>query len=83
MIKAPEFDKVEGFDKDANGLWELKTEVRNSMVFVNLDAEAGTNGIGLPDSTKIFKKWNLDAIQWTDGWKLDGKFNWKLAGLYV
>ena len=83
MIKAPEFDEVEGFDKDANGLWELKTEVRNSMVFVNLDAEAGTNGIGLSDSAKILKRWNLDAMQWIDGWKLDGKFNWKCSGLYV
>ncbi|PSS14887.1 hypothetical protein M430DRAFT_73793, partial [Amorphotheca resinae ATCC 22711] len=37
LLKAPEFENVKGFEKDLNGLWEVKTEIRESMVFINFD----------------------------------------------
>lgn len=75
LIKAPEFDKAPGFDKSANGLWELKSAIRGGMVFVNFDT--GDVITPLPD------------LRWADGftkmkfvkeWKFDGAFNWKFLG---
>ncbi|KAH8647446.1 Rieske [2Fe-2S] iron-sulfur domain-containing protein, partial [Tricladium varicosporioides] len=37
LIKAPEFENVPDFDKSVNGLWEVETEVKSGMIFINLD----------------------------------------------
>jgi phenylpropionate dioxygenase-like ring-hydroxylating dioxygenase large terminal subunit len=80
LIKAPEFENVEGFDKNLNGLWELKIIVRESMVFVNFDTHAAL--MELEDPTTIPRRWNVGEMKWVAEWKMDGNFNWKLgAGL--
>jgi phenylpropionate dioxygenase-like ring-hydroxylating dioxygenase large terminal subunit len=79
LIKAPEFENVEGFDKNLNGLWELKLEVTESMVFVNLDASTRVPELDLGNSARPLKGWKVASMNWMAEWKLDGKFNWKLA----
>jgi nitrite reductase/ring-hydroxylating ferredoxin subunit len=80
LIKAPEFENVAGFDKAMNGLWELKTEVRVGLVFVNFQVGSGEPELNLGDSESVMKKWRIGEMKWAHGWKAEGAFNWKLAG---
>jgi phenylpropionate dioxygenase-like ring-hydroxylating dioxygenase large terminal subunit len=79
LIKAPEFENVAGFDKDMNGLWELKLEVRESMIFVNFDASIASRSLELGSATQSLKRWGTAKLAWLAEWKFDGNFNWKMA----
>ncbi|PVH70520.1 ISP domain-containing protein, partial [Cadophora sp. DSE1049] len=78
LVKAPEFDKVPGFDKEKNGLWEIKTSIFQSMVFVNFDAATHVDALGLGDIEAQLKKWGLSKMKCLEDWKVEGAFNWKL-----
>jgi phenylpropionate dioxygenase-like ring-hydroxylating dioxygenase large terminal subunit len=80
LLKAPEFDKVLGFDKNSNGLWEIQTEISNSMVFVNLATDKGVAWTGVAEQR--LKKWKVSEVKWAHEWKVEGSFNWKLAGSF-
>lgn len=79
MVKAPEFDKVEGFYKEANALWELKTIVRDALVFVNFETGDLTPTSDLKTSSLI-KSAQIAKMQWVSEWKVECKTNWKVAG---
>lgn len=76
LIKAPEFDKVPGFDKTANGLWELKSATQDGMVFVNFD----TGHVSA--STPALELRGMKKMKFTKEWKVVGSFNWKLLGWF-
>jgi phenylpropionate dioxygenase-like ring-hydroxylating dioxygenase large terminal subunit len=78
LIKAPEFENVEGFDKEVNGLWELKLEVQESFVFVNFNTGPVVTKPHLDNSSSLVR-WNIEKMECVAEWKMDGKFNWKLA----
>ncbi|KAH9211545.1 Rieske [2Fe-2S] iron-sulfur domain-containing protein [Leptodontidium sp. 2 PMI_412] len=80
LIKAPEFDKVPGFDKNMNGLWEIKTSISQSMVFVNFDAASEVDSLSLGDVETRLKRWSLPKMECLEDWKVEGAFNWKLLG---
>jgi hypothetical protein len=80
LIKAPEFENVKGFEKDLNNLWEVKTEIRESMVFVNFDVGNEVTSQVLGEVETQIKSWKLGEMNWIAEWKFEGKFNWKLAG---
>jgi phenylpropionate dioxygenase-like ring-hydroxylating dioxygenase large terminal subunit len=80
LIKAPEFENVAGFDKAMNGLWELKTEVREGMVFVNFEVGSGEAELDLGEAERFLKRWKIGEMKWAHEWKTEGAFNWKLAG---
>lgn len=80
LIKAPEFDKVPGFDKNMNGLWEIKTSISQSMVFVNFDAASEVDSLSLGDVETRLKRWSLAKMECLEDWKVEGAFNWKLLG---
>ncbi|HEY0321601.1 MAG TPA: aromatic ring-hydroxylating dioxygenase subunit alpha [Pyrinomonadaceae bacterium] len=42
LVNTPEFDRVEGFSREANCLPEFRVETWGALVFVNLDAKAAT-----------------------------------------
>ncbi|KAH8594020.1 Rieske [2Fe-2S] iron-sulfur domain-containing protein [Bisporella sp. PMI_857] len=79
LIKAPEFENVLDFDKDENGLWEVKSETRRGLVFVNLQTkdlsadEQIENILGNTIAT------NMEKMSWLAEWRFEGNFNWKLA----
>jgi phenylpropionate dioxygenase-like ring-hydroxylating dioxygenase large terminal subunit len=79
LVKAPEFENIPGFDKSKNALWEVKTEVINSLVFVNFDAR-DQDRMGFGNSMEPFKKWKMKDLRCATEWKVEGQFNWKLAG---
>ncbi|EEH09300.1 Rieske domain-containing protein [Histoplasma capsulatum G186AR] len=87
LIKAPQFECLEGFDKTQNSLFEIHSAVtKNGLIFVNLDArgdlpELGLGGHGIGRFTNQISRKSV----WIDGWEIGGKFNWKMAvrNLYV
>lgn len=82
LIKAPEFENVPGFDKNMNGLWELAIEVRQSLIYVNLDS--GKPGVlDLGDAESTLARLVASEMRCIADWKFDAAFNWKLLGLHV
>ena len=80
LIKAPEFDSVAGFDKALNSLWELQTEIREGTIFVHLEVGSTIPRLQLGESESILRGWNIGNMTWAQEWRLEGNFNWKLAG---
>ena len=80
LIKAPEFEHVAGFDKSLNGLWELKTEVQDGMVFVNFELGDRVPGFELKEMEGMIRSWRIGDMKWAHEWRVEGSFNWKLTG---
>jgi len=80
LVKAPEFENVPGFDKSKNALWEVKTEVINSLVFINFDARSEVASVGFENSLKPFKTLKTKDMRCAVDWKVGCQMNWKLAG---
>ncbi|KAK0105061.1 hypothetical protein ONS96_004464 [Cadophora gregata f. sp. sojae] len=83
LVKAPEFDKVPGFDKETNGLWEIKTSIVLSMVYVNFDASTHVDSFDLHGSEVLLRKWSVSKMKCLEEWKTEGAFNWKLLGMCI
>ncbi|CZR63581.1 uncharacterized protein PAC_13478 [Phialocephala subalpina] len=81
LIKAPEFDNVPGFDKKLNSLWEVALEVRQSLLFVNLDAGKPTQDLDLGVIESLLSSWRVPEMRCISDWKFEAAFNWKLIGL--
>ncbi|KAJ6150960.1 hypothetical protein N7470_007554 [Penicillium chermesinum] len=83
LVKAPQFEDIEGFEKSENGLFEVHTHTTvQGHVFVNLDA----NQPGpFDESTRMaLDKFCLaaglkDKSNWVSGHTLAGEFNWKFG----
>ncbi|EEH33533.2 hypothetical protein PAAG_04583 [Paracoccidioides lutzii Pb01] len=85
LIKAPQFECLEGFDKSQNSLFEIHTRItKHGFIFVNLDSR---NDVAEPDLEvhAIDRFANANQISQRssriDGWEVEGRFNWKLAVL--
>lgn len=79
MIKAPNFEDVAGFEKEANSLFEVKCFTdRDGMAYVNLDASDDI--VSAPPAPSLNKLGSKASILET--WEVEGSFNWKLAGSY-
>lgn len=88
LIKAPQFENVEGFDRSRNGLFEISLQVTDSgLVFVNFNAS-------IDEPAVIFQDWYDGGVKgdvemlglakkggyaWSQSWTIDGNFNWKAA----
>ncbi|ETI21495.1 hypothetical protein G647_07842 [Cladophialophora carrionii CBS 160.54] len=71
LIQAPKFENAEGFRKDQNSLFEVKTEIDdNGIVTVDLSSESKGNPV--LDISKSSKGW-------MESWEVNGAFNWKVA----
>lgn len=78
LVKAPKFDdvggEVEGFRKDENGLFEIRSWVDSSgFLYVNFDilsSDGLTIRVGVPMRA---------SLRLVDGWVVDAGFNWKIA----
>ncbi|KLJ05534.1 hypothetical protein EMPG_10979 [Blastomyces silverae] len=83
LIKAPQFECLEGFDKTQNSLFEIRTAVtKHGLIFVNLDARGDLPELEF-DARGIDRFASANRISrrsvWIDGWELEGRFNWKMA----
>jgi len=80
-VKAPEFENVVGFEKEVNALWELKTEIRHSLVFVNFETNDSSSKVHLGNGIRLAEALQIEEKRWVSGWKVDTEINWKLAGM--
>lgn len=62
LINTPEFDGVEGFSLEANGLPQFKVETWGALVFVNLDAAAQPLSETLADLPLVVGHRNFEAM---------------------
>jgi nitrite reductase/ring-hydroxylating ferredoxin subunit len=73
LIKAPKFEDAEGFRKDQNSLFEVKTEIDDDGI-VNVDLSSKPDQNAVLDTNK-FSKGRME------NWEVKGAFNWKMAGM--
>lgn len=82
LTKAPQFDKVEGFKKEENSLFPIKTHVtEQGLVFINFNNDESEDFIpfdkwfeGLSSEMNEF---DFDDYEYHFSYELDGQFNWK------
>ncbi|KAL1305004.1 hypothetical protein AAFC00_003906 [Neodothiora populina] len=75
LVKAPKFENVPGFDKEANSLFEVKCVTNGSgLVLVNLDFEESA-----PEPPLLEWLGVTSTMTVQDKWEVEGAFNWKLA----
>jgi hypothetical protein len=84
LLKAPQFDEIDGFDKSENSLFSIHTCTdRAGFVYVNLDAERDVQPPDLKGLQSIALETGLRAgSKWLTGWSLNGAFNWKVFSSY-
>lgn len=71
---------MKGFEKNLNGLWEIRTEIRESMIFVNLDVDNEVTSQVIGGIETSLRRWMVNEMVPVEEWKVEGSFNWKLAG---
>lgn len=86
LIKAPQFDGIEGFERSENGLFRVHTCIdRAGFVHINMTAGRidhapeyeGTDGFAFDHGISARNKW-------LTGWELNGgAFNWKTIGMWA
>ncbi|RSL70869.1 hypothetical protein CEP53_001755 [Fusarium sp. AF-6] len=83
LAKAPRFEKMETFDKDANGLFKVHVHIdKRGFVWVNLDGgdkpsvpwKSDFDGADTQPRLGIF---NMDDYTFDHAWDMHGDYNWK------
>ena len=80
LLKAPQFDDIDGFDKSENSLFSIHTCMdRTGFVYINLDAKQDIHPPDLNGLQNFVLEAGLEAgNKWLTGWSLSGAFNWKV-----
>jgi phenylpropionate dioxygenase-like ring-hydroxylating dioxygenase large terminal subunit len=67
LLSAPEMSSRPGFDKNANGLREIRTEIWQGFVFVNLDEETDIpfdmSAIAVLQDGYDFSEWEIASVE--------------------
>ena len=82
LNKAPHFDNVEGFKKEENSLFPIRTHVTpQGLVFVNFSNEDDASVIPFDDwfkgLTNEMNEFDFDDYEYHMSYELHGDFNWK------
>jgi phenylpropionate dioxygenase-like ring-hydroxylating dioxygenase large terminal subunit len=84
LAKAPEYQELQNFDKDQNGLLPIHVHVdRNGFIWVNLDSKekpeiAWDDEFEGVDQQQRFGDLNFEDYQFDHTWEMTGAYNWKL-----
>ncbi|KIW25890.1 uncharacterized protein PV07_09026 [Cladophialophora immunda] len=71
LVKAPKFENVKGFRKEANSLLEVNTAIdADGVVRINLSLPPESDAYV---DDKVFSRGHLES------WEVEGTFNWKMA----
>ncbi|KAK3116073.1 hypothetical protein LTR53_003963 [Teratosphaeriaceae sp. CCFEE 6253] len=74
LIKAPQFEEVQGFDKSQNGLYHIRTFVDSSgFVYTNFDVY-GSDGLTIRVGVPVRARLHL-----VESWAVEASFNYKMA----
>ncbi|OCK80003.1 ISP domain-containing protein [Lepidopterella palustris CBS 459.81] len=81
LVKAPQFDGIDGFDRSANGLFKIHTCTdRGGFVHVNLDASETIEAPSCEEIVSFTAQHEITAQNtWLTGWDARGEFNWKIS----
>lgn len=80
LTKAPHFDNIEGFEKDENSLFKIRTHVtKQGLIFINFDNTESYTPFetffeGLENE---MDEYDFDDYEYHMSYELDGEFNWK------
>jgi nitrite reductase/ring-hydroxylating ferredoxin subunit len=79
LVKAPQFENVEGFDKSQNGLFEIHTKVSDhGFIFVNLEGGRQVLAPDFRDIDTFSTQFGLSkGSRWVAGWKEELRIDWK------
>lgn len=80
LIKAPEFENIPDFDKAKNSLWKVNLEIRDGLVFINMESKEDSQNLEPTATGTIPTNPDSKNLKCAVEWKMDGRFNWKLAG---
>jgi phenylpropionate dioxygenase-like ring-hydroxylating dioxygenase large terminal subunit len=82
LVKAPQFDSIEGFDKTQNGLFGIYTCTdRAGFVHVNLDSGKVVHPPDLENLVHVSTDTGIvEHGKWLTAWEMSGAFNWKTIG---
>lgn len=85
LVKAPQFDGIEGFNKSENGLFKIHTCTdRAGFIHINLDAGESLQAPSCEDLVGHAAEHDITAkSRWLTGWELCGAFNWKTIGKLI
>lgn len=84
LAKAPGYDKLQGFNKDQNGLFPIHVKVdKLGFVWINMDGkqtpevpwEEDFAGV---DTQTRYEQFNFDDYEFDHVWSMDGEYNWKI-----
>ena len=82
LAKAPKYQEIPGFDKSANGLFQIHVHVdKLGFIWVNLDSdprpEAWGQDFGAVDEQPRLQNFNVEEYQFDHQWGMEGDYNWK------
>lgn len=83
MAKAPQFDKMQNFNQEGNGLFKLHVYVdTRGFVWANLDGEdkpsvSWQSDFHGADAQPRLGMFNMDEYTFDHTWDMDGDYNWK------
>lgn len=85
MVKAPQFENVEGFDTSRNGLFGIDLHITGlGLVFVNFDASIDGPAVrfqdwyeGVREQVETLGLAKNGGYAWSQSWVTEGNFNWK------
>jgi phenylpropionate dioxygenase-like ring-hydroxylating dioxygenase large terminal subunit len=77
LIAAPEMGGVACFDKAQSPLVEVRSEIVQGIIFVNLDGKAAPLSESIPDLIALMSPWNIEEMEPAYVSEISGTFNWK------
>lgn len=87
LTKAPLFDKIPGFKKEENSLFEIQSKTDDAgFVHINFDRRKGATGgkAVVPRGTKIGQPVIIyQTSQFLHSWVMQWNFNWKVMGMFT
>ncbi|THW68634.1 putative iron-sulfur domain-containing protein [Aureobasidium pullulans] len=84
LAKAPNYQELEGFEKEKNGLLPIHVHVdKNGFVWVNMDAKeepeiAWEDNFDGVDVQERYQQFDFENYQFDHKWEMDGPYNWKI-----
>jgi len=82
LVKAPQFDGIDGFDKAQNSLFKIHTCTdKGGFIHINLDAGEIVEPPSCEQIISFSTQYGITAqSSWVAGWEIRGDFNWKVVG---
>ncbi|KAH7120747.1 Rieske [2Fe-2S] iron-sulfur domain-containing protein [Dendryphion nanum] len=85
LAKAPGYQDLPDFNKDANGLLPIHVRLDvNGFIWINLDSKETPEVSWEDDFDKVDKQekfsiYNFEDYEYDHTWKIDANYNWKIA----